>query len=280
MIQNSFIQIPGIGIKKELSIWNDKVFTWNDFINKSKESEDKLYEEKSLLHVQTCLDRLAKSHVNYFYNTLPASEGWRLFKEFKNHCLYLDIETNGGDSFSGFITTIATYDGNEIKYYVNGKNLDDFIIDIFDYNILITYNGKNFDIPFIQNYFDIQLNHAQIDLRYILASLGFKGGLKSCEQQLGLRRNGLDGVDGYFATHLWNDFYYNANQKALETLLAYNIEDSINLEKLMHIAFNMKIDNLGYANFEKVPKCRAAINLFKPHFETISNIKSKIYYNF
>ena len=56
MIQNSFIQIPGIGIKKELSIWNDKVFTWNDFINKSKESEDKLYEEKSLLHVQTCLD--------------------------------------------------------------------------------------------------------------------------------------------------------------------------------------------------------------------------------
>ena len=57
MIQNSFIQIPGIGIKKELSIWNDKVFTWNDFINKSKESEDKLYEEKSLLHIHTCLEK-------------------------------------------------------------------------------------------------------------------------------------------------------------------------------------------------------------------------------
>ena len=280
MIQNSFIQLPGIGIKKEISLWNDGVFSWNDFINKRKELGVKLDDDKSLLHIQTCLNNLAKNQVDYFYNTLPSSEEWRLFKEFQNHCLYLDIETNGGDSFSGFITTIATYDGNEIKYYVNGKNLDDFIIDIFNYKILITYNGKSFDIPFIQNYFNIELNHAQIDLRYILASLGFKGGLKSCEQQLGLRRNGLDGVDGYFAIHLWNDYYYNANQKALETLLAYNIEDSINLEKLMQISFNMKIDSLGFENFEKVSNCRIPKNIFQPHFETISKIKSKTGYNY
>ena len=280
MIQNSFIHLPGIGVKRERLFWKEGILSWGDFINKTTHLQSKLDKNKILYCIKTSLNKLNKNEVSYFYNNLPSSDEWRLFKEFQNHCLYLDIETNGGDPFSGFITTIATYDGNEIKYYVNGKNLDDFIIDIFNYNILITYNGKNFDIPFIQNYFNIQLNHAQIDLRYILASLGFKGGLKSCEQQLGLRRNGLDGVDGYFAIHLWNDFYYNANQKALETLLAYNIEDSINLEKLMHIAFNMKIDNLGYANFEKVPKCRAPINLFKPHFETISNIKSKIYYNF
>ena len=65
--------------------------------------------------------------------------------------------------------------GMKLNIMLMEKNLDDFIIDIFDYNILITYNGKNFDIPFIQNFFNIQLNHAQIDLRYVLASLGFKG---------------------------------------------------------------------------------------------------------
>lgn len=280
MIKNSFIQLPGIGEKKELSLWNEGVFSWNDFINKKNESGVNLDEDKSLLHIQKCLNNLAKNQVDYFYNILPSSEEWRLYREFQNHCLYLDIETNGGDPFSGFITTIATYDGNEIRYYVNGKNLDDFIIDVFDYKILITYNGKSFDIPFIQNYFNIELNHAQIDLRYILASLGFKGGLKSCEQQLGLRRNGLDGVDGYFAIHLWNDYYFNANQKALETLLAYNIEDSINLEKLMQISFNMKIDSLGFEKFEKVPNCRIPNNIFQPHFETISKIKSKTSYNY
>ena len=280
MIKNSFIQLPGIGEKKELSLWNEGVFSWNDFINKKNESGVNLDEDKSLLHIQKCLNNLAKNQVDYFYNILPSSEEWRLYREFQNHCLYLDIETNGGDPFSGFITTIATYDGNEIRYYVNGKNLDDFIIDVFDYKILITYNGKSFDIPFIQNYFNVELNHAQIDLRYILASLGFKGGLKSCEQQLGLRRNGLDGVDGYFAIHLWNDYYFNANQKALETLLAYNIEDSINLEKLMQISFNMKIDSLGFEKFEKVPNCRIPNNIFQPHFETISKIKSKTSYNY
>ena len=123
---------------------------------------------------------------------------------------------------------------------VNGENLDDFIKDVFNSKILVTYNGKSFDIPFIEKYFNIKLNHAQIDLRYTLKSLGYGGGLKSCEKQLGLNRDGLEGVDGYFAIHLWNEYYYNANQDALKTLLAYNIEDSINLERLMQISYNMK----------------------------------------
>ena len=106
--------------------------------------------------------------------------------------------------------------------------------------------------------------------------MGYKGGLKSCEKQLGLNRNGLDHVDGFFAIHLWNDFYYNANQKALETLLAYNIEDCINLEKLMQTAFNMKVDKLGFKSFKKVSYLKSAKNPFKADYETIFRIKTKI----
>ena len=280
MIQNSFIHLPGIGVKRERLLWKEGILSWGDFINKTTQLQSRLDKNKILYCIKTSLNKLNKNEVSYFYNNLPSSEEWRLFKEFKNHCLYLDIETNGGDSFSGFITTIATFDGDDIKYYVNGENLDDFVTDVLDYKILITYNGKTFDIPFIENYFNIQLNHAQIDLRYILASLGFRGGLKSCEQQLGLKRYGLDGVDGNFAIHLWNDYYYNANQKALETLLAYNIEDCINLEKLMQISYNRKIDSLGFENFEKIPDTRIPDNIFQPHLRTISNIKSKINFNY
>ena len=280
MIQNSFIHFPGIGVKRERLLWKEGILSWGDFINKTTQLQSRLDKSKILSCIKTSLNKLKENDVTYFYNNLSSSEEWRLFKEFQNHCLYLDIETNGGDSFSGFITTIATFDGDDIKYYVNGENLDDFVTDVFDYKILITYNGKTFDIPFIENYFNIQLNHAQIDLRYILASLGFRGGLKSCEQQLGLKRYGLDGVDGYFAIHLWNDYYYNANQKALETLLAYNIEDCINLEKLMQISYNRKIDSLGFENFEKIPDTRIPDNIFQPHLRTISNIKSKINFNY
>ena len=276
MLQNSFIQLPGFGLKKEKSLWKTGVLSWEDFLHQNEQSKYQTSIDKSSLDIATCKNRLFEEDVAYFYNILPPSESWRLFKEFQDSCLYLDIETNGGDYYSGFITTIATYDGNNIKYYVNGENLDDFINDVFDSKILVTYNGKSFDIPFIESYFNVKLNHAQIDLRYTLKSLGYGGGLKSCEKQLGLSRDGLEGVDGYFAIHLWNEYYYNANQNALETLLAYNIEDSINLERLMHIAFNMKIDNLGFENFERVPSCQSPKNIFTPDFETISKIKSSL----
>ena len=280
MLQNSFIQIPGIGPKKEQSIWNDGVLSWNDFINRKKKSGLTFYKSTYFSQVETCLNKLDDNDINYFYNTLPSSDEWRIFIEFQNHCLYLDIETNGGDFYSGYITTISTYDGKKIRYYIKGENLDDFIEDIYNYKILITYNGKSFDIPFIENYFNIKLNHAQIDLRYLLSSLGYKGGLKSCEKQLGIFRSALDGVDGYFAIHLWNDYYYNGNRLALETLLAYNIEDTVNLEKLMEISFNKKIERIGIKNFDTVNNNQSPKNPFQPHLQTVLEIKSKLNFKY
>jgi len=39
---------------------------------------------------------------------------------------YLDIETTGLDSYYNEITTIALYDGENIKHYINGENLEEF----------------------------------------------------------------------------------------------------------------------------------------------------------
>ena len=65
-----------------------------------------------------------------------------------NSTVYLDIETTGLDRYFNDITTIALYDGHVIKTYVQGQNLDDFIEDIYKYKVIVTYNGKSFDIPF------------------------------------------------------------------------------------------------------------------------------------
>ncbi len=73
------------------------------------------------------------------------------------------------------------------------------------------------------------------------------GGLKQCERALGICRGSLDGVDGYFAVLLWYDYLRNGNEKALETLIAYNIEDVVNLEALMVKAYNMKIKNTPFS---------------------------------
>ena len=39
----------------------------------------------------------------------------------------------------------------KIRYYIKVEKLDDFTECINNYKILITYNGKSFDIPFIEN---------------------------------------------------------------------------------------------------------------------------------
>ena len=68
------------------------------------------------------------------------------------------------------------------------------------------------------------------------------GGLKSCERQLGLERPGLEEIDGYLAVLLWRDYRRRHDPRTLETLLAYNAQDTLVLEALMVEAYNRKLD--------------------------------------
>ena len=118
-----------------------------------------------------------------------------------------------------------------------------------------------------------KLNHSHIDLRYVLRSLGYSGGLKGCEHQLGLDRGDLEGVDGFFAVLLWNEFQRSGDKRVLETLLAYNIEDAINLEMLMVMAYNLKLKETPFeVTHELELPVRPEIP-FKPDMRVVENIK-------
>jgi hypothetical protein len=86
----------------------------------------------------------------------------------------------------------------------------------------------------------------------VLSSLGYRGGLKRCERQLGLARQGVEDIDGLFAVLLWNDYVENPNPRALETLLAYNTVDVVNLETLLYLAFNLKLKETPFARIHKL----------------------------
>ncbi len=239
MLTHSFIHLPGIGQKTEQNLWKSGIRQWNQWQEKPqvKLPNSSLPELATL--VQTSIDEL-KNGPEFFSSRLPGNEQWRLFSHFRDRTAYLDIETTGLGQ-DAEITTVALYDGDKVHCYINGRNLDDFENDIWNYDVLVTYNGKGFDIPMLERWFRIKLTQAHIDLRYILARLGFKGGLKGCEKQMGINRGALDGLDGYFAVLLWRDYINNDNEKALETLLAYNIEDTVNLERLLIEAYNRNV---------------------------------------
>lgn len=277
MLKNTFCHVSGIGLKSERRLWDLGIHDWGDFSGFDKTAMAIPKQELIGRTLEISFIQLEKNNPKYFESTLPSSLHWRFFPEFRDKTAYLDIETTGLN-YDNEITTIALYDGKSIRYYVNGQNLDDFVDDILDYSVIVSYNGKCFDVPFLENFFRIKLNHAHIDLRYVLKNLGFSGGLKGCEVQLGIDRGDLKGVDGFFAVLLWHDYIRHGNEKALETLLAYNIEDVVNLELLMVEAYNMKLKETPFLHSHQLPQPISPKIPFTAHMKTIESIKGKIFY--
>jgi hypothetical protein len=276
MLTHTFCHIPYISLDSEYQLWDAGIHSWEDFCRDRNRVDSSERVKNALKHIEDSIANLSNNNISYFTNLLPPGLHWRLFPEFRNTIAYLDIETTGLSAWNGdHITTIAVYNGSEVFHYVQGQNLVDFPRDIRNYKLLVTYNGKQFDVPFIERYFGTHIEAEHIDLRYLLKNLGYTGGLKGCERKLGLHRNDLADVDGFFAVLLWNDYKRRKNKKALETLLAYNIRDVVNLETLTVIAYNMKLQETPFSPQLELPMPEMPRIQFKADRETIERIRGE-----
>ena len=80
-------------------------------------------------------------------------------------------------------------------------------------------------------------------------------------------------MDGFFAVLLWHEFQKTGNQKALYTLLAYNVQDTVNLENLMVIAYNLKIKETPFYSSHQIPLPSMPVNPYKVDLGTVDRIK-------
>ncbi len=277
MLQHTFVHISGIGRKTEENFWKAGIHSPEDIgvLNPAGLSPAKLHQVASHQKEAPPFDR---RDPYYWADSLASREHWRLFPHFRNTTAYLDIETNGRAHSKNSITTIALYDGTTIFTFIKGKNLDRFKEVVEQYEVLVTYNGKSFDIPVIKGELGIAMDHVQLDLRPILRNLGYVGGLKGCEKQLGLDRGELDGVDGSFAPVLWRQFQRTGNKKALETLLAYNIEDTVNLETLMVEAYNQNVAQTPFGDELMIPPPDPPALPYSPDAKLIQSLQESYHY--
>lgn len=144
---------------------------------------------------------------------------------------YLDIET----TFTGCISVIGIYRPDQgttqlVGGGVNDVNLYDTLIGV---TTIITFSGSSFDLPVIRKrlYADLDSEFDHRDLLYVCRNRGLRGGLKVVEQRLGIDRTTV-GLNGYDALRLWERYEQRGDQAALDTLLAYNYEDVVNLALL------------------------------------------------
>jgi len=146
------------------------------------------------------------------------------------------------------------YDGHNTQMFVRGFNLNrDLIMDALSrYKMIVTFNGASFDLPVIQRYFQFDFNHVHIDLRHVCSKLGYVGGLKSIEKQMGIKRaDEVKDVTGCEAVYLWNMWKSTGKKEYLDLLVQYNEEDIVNLEPIA----NKCIKSLWTKTFTPKDKC-------------------------
>jgi uncharacterized protein YprB with RNaseH-like and TPR domain len=151
---------------------------------------------------------------------------------------YLDIETTGLSRHYAGLTVVGLCLERPGKCEVVQLVGDEIsarrlIRALRNAQVLYTYNGSRFDLPFIKTKLGLDLKEhiAHEDLMYECWRQNLYGGLKRVEEKLGIGRK-TKGIDGRMAVKLWYDYENDANKESLALLLEYNKEDVLNLTVL------------------------------------------------
>jgi uncharacterized protein len=247
LLTSTFVHAPGVGPQTERSLWSQGCTCWDTFLS-SKRSFSCGSASKDTFRrtIEQSQSALAFREHQYFARKLKQKHSWRAWPEFRDSCVYLDIETSGGDD----ITVIGLYDGEGFRGLVKDDDLGNFPDLISHYSAVVTFFGTGFDMPVLQKQFkNFQFDQIHIDLCPLLRTLGYRGGLKRIEKEFGIQRDpSIDGLTGWDAVKLWRRYRTLRDDRALETLIAYNRADVVNLEALMVKAYEkLRQSTLAYA---------------------------------
>jgi len=172
--------------------------------------------------------------------------------------VFLDIETTGLSPDTGEITLIGILvedpQSSRPPHYtplVHGKSLspENLEMALEGAEVLYTFNGKRFDIPWLRKKLGFRPEEMGIehrDIYFVFRAMGFRGGQKALEKRFGVDRYTSD-INGRAAAHLGRRFLLG-DRRALVLLLTYNFEDVRNLRVLTKIA-----EFLGFTKILQIP---------------------------
>ncbi len=231
-IENSFIPVEGVGEHTERRLWEHGVTHWDEF-------DGSVVGPTLADRIEAFIDdgrtRLARGDVAPLARALPAGSRWRLYENVREETCFLDIETTGLDASCNDVTTVSVHQHGETTTLVHGRDLtgDRLAEELSAASLLVTFNGKRFDVPFLETCLDVDVQTPHVDLMSLCNRIGLTGGLKSIERELGIGRE-LPDLSGRDAVRLWYA-YDGGDEAALDTLIEYNRADTENMKPLMEI---------------------------------------------
>jgi hypothetical protein len=225
-------------VSSERRLWGSGCLEWRELLVLDQPSLSTGKLEKVRMQIRQAEVALEAGLADWFLNRLRPPDTIRVLPHFREGAGYLDIETTGLGR-RDYVTTVALSVGGRRRCYVRGRNLDELLRDLTDVSLLVTYNGASFDLPRLRSEFRIDLGIPHLDLRPCLEALGYKGGLKRCEELMGIGRSGDEVLTGRDAVELWERYRESGDEELLLRLLRYNLRDVLSLEVLAVKVFNL-----------------------------------------
>lgn len=259
MLTETFIHVPGIGATNERRLWKEGTTDWWKATGHSHglfaaPGDGPL--EKTL---RECLKELKEGRLEMTASLLDPNDHWRALCLREQGAvrplrwLALDIETTGLAAEDDAVTCIGlcghATDFEPVALVAGDLNWARPLVKyLLDSDVLITFNGRNFDVPFIAR----SLSRLapifppfHLDLYPHFKKLQVRGGLKKIQKRLGFAREGaLDEVDGYAAVRLWRE-HQRGTPGARETLVRYCLEDVVVLFDLAVWGYDQAAVRLG-----------------------------------
>jgi len=235
VLRSTFLHLPGVGPVTELALWRDGVLDWRDLAGRADAlGGSPSHRERIRQELRASERALEEGDAAWFGRRLPDAEHWRIFSEFRDRTGYLDIETTGLSPYAGMVTVVTVHGGGATRTFIAGEDLEELPAYLGKFPVLVTFNGRQFDVPFLEATFPaLSAPPVHIDLRFVFYRLGLAGGLKRIEEQLGVGdRTGVEGIRGLDAVRLWRE-YRAGNPQSLDRLVRYNRADTVNLEPLL-----------------------------------------------
>ena len=231
-LENSFIPVRGVGEKTERQLWTAGITDWGAFdpdvpvIGPTRAARIEEY----IAQAQACL---ADREVEFFADTLPQQAHWRLYETLPAETTFLDIETTGLEPHQAVVTTVSVHRDGETTTLVRGRDLTARRLRevLAETGLLVTFNGRRFDVPFLEEQYDLSVSVPHADLYLLARRLGHSGGLTELEGTFGIERDRPD-ISGADAVRLWRE-YERGDDRALEKLVEYIRTDTRNMVPLL-----------------------------------------------
>ncbi|MGB9595264.1 MAG: ribonuclease H-like domain-containing protein [Candidatus Poribacteria bacterium] len=172
--------------------------------------------------------------------------------------VFLDIETTGLSNTPLFLIGLLYFDGDKLvidQLFARDYSEEAHLLHYFSefmpkFNVLVTFNGKSFDIPFIRDrmifhrkFANWTYNHIDILLH---SRRRWRGIFPDCKLQTleyyVCQRRRIDDVPSSLVPEIYHDFVRNGNTEYILGVLNHNVLDLITLFELTTVLVVMETD--------------------------------------